>query len=119
MASGEWIPDEALVVRCGQPPFPASPLLLACGEHPEGVHGFSVQSAAGLTVGQLAVACRNKTVGFSIVGDIRGLGYDVIRTGREFHHATVAVPRDWSEDAAKVLADLFQLATNLAPRGRS
>lgn len=119
MAERERPPDDAFVVRCGQPPFAANPLYLACGDHPDGVYGFSVQSAAGLTVEQLAAACRNKVVGFTTVAEVRRLGYEIIRTGREFHHATVAVPVDWGEAEAVALTALFQAAINPAPRGRS
>ena len=65
MAVEERLPNDAVVIRCGLPPFTARPLLGACGDHPDGVFGFSVQSAAGLTVAQLATACRNKYVGYT------------------------------------------------------
>ncbi len=116
MAVEERLPNDAVVIRCGLPPFTARPLLGACGDHPDGVFGFSVQSAAGLTVAQLATACRNKYVGYTSVGEIRRLGYDVVRTGKEFHHATVVVPKDWSTEAADVLTDLFVMAVNPSPR---
>jgi hypothetical protein len=106
------IPDEAFVVRCGVPPFLNSPLILGCRTHPEGPYGFSVQSAAGLTVAELAAACRNNVVGYMIAGDIRALGYDVVRTGGAGHHATVIVPEDWSPEAAEILAARFHRAEN-------
>jgi hypothetical protein len=59
MAEPERLPDDAFVVRCGRPPFSRSPLLQACRKHPEGPHGFSVQTAGDLTVEQLAVECPN------------------------------------------------------------
>ena len=59
------VTDEALVVRCGLPPFVNNPLDRGCRRHPDGAFGFSVQSAVGLTVEQLAAVCSNKSVGFS------------------------------------------------------
>lgn len=119
MADGGRLSDEAWVVRCGLPPFTDRPLRLACDEHPEGVYGFSVQCAAGLSVQQLAAACRNKSVGFTTVGQIREMGYDVVQTAGYLHHATVVVPRDWSPEAADALTPLFAAAVNTAPRTRS
>jgi hypothetical protein len=117
MAEGDLLPDDALVVRCGLPPFVNSPLARGCRRHPVGLFGFSVQ-AAGLTVQQLATACSNKSVGFTTAGEIRMMGYPVIRTSGEAHHATVVVPVDWSIDAAEQLARIFQHATNPAPKER-
>jgi hypothetical protein len=118
MRSLERLPDEALVVRCGLPPFEKSPLDHGCRHHPDGVYGFSVQAALGLTAEQLATACWNKSVGFTTVAEIRIMGYEVVRTSGEAHHATVVVPEDWSADAAAALARIFQRATNPAPRKR-
>jgi hypothetical protein len=80
------------------------------------VYGFSVQAAVGLTVEQLATECRNRSVGFTTVAQIRIMGYEVVRTSGEAHHATVVVPEDWSADAAAGLAAIFQQATNPAPK---
>ena len=113
----EWIPDEAFVVRCGVPPFVNSPLILGCRRHPEGPYGFSVQSAVGLTVAQLAAACRNNVVGYTLAGNIRTLGYEIVQTGGAGHHATVIVPEDWSPEAASILARRFQRAENRGSRG--
>jgi hypothetical protein len=55
-------------------------------------------------------------VGYTTVGTIRGLGYEVISTSGDFHHATVVVPEDWSPVAAEELARLFRPAKNPAPR---
>ena len=96
MAEGDLLPDDALVVRCGLPPFVNSPLVRGCRWHPVGLFGFSVQSAVGLTVQQLATACSNNSVGFTTAREIRIMGYDVVRTNGEAHHATVVVPVDWS-----------------------
>jgi hypothetical protein len=116
MPGRQEIPDDAWVVRCGLPPFESSPLSGACRRHPEGPFGFSVQSEAGMTVEQLASACRNKAVGYATARAIRKLGYDVLRTGGESHHATVVVPEDWTEQAAAELTQLFQYARNPSPR---
>jgi hypothetical protein len=118
MGKLERLPDEALVVRCGLPPFVNSPLDRGCRHHPDGVHGFSVQAAVGPTVVQLATACSNKSVGFTTVAEIRIMGYEVVRTSGEAHHATVVVPEDWSADAAAALACIFRHATNPAPKRR-
>jgi hypothetical protein len=109
--------DDALVVRCGRPPFDnPKPLHERCDEHPEGVFGFSVQSAPGVPLDQLAAWCRNKTIGFTTVGAIRVLGYDVKVTRGAGFHATVEVPRDWAPTRAEQLARIFREAINPSPR---
>jgi hypothetical protein len=52
----------------------------------------------------------------TVVGEIRALGYDVLRTSGDGHHATVVVPRDWDEQAAMRLFRCFREAINPAPR---
>ncbi len=116
MAALERIPDEAIVVRCGLPPFVKSPLHLGCKHHSDGAFGFSVQAAVGLTVEELATACRNNTVGFTTAAKIRIMGYGVVRTGGEAHHATVVVPQGWGPDDAAALAAIFEHAINPAPK---
>jgi hypothetical protein len=118
MGSPEPVPDEAVVVRCGLPPFVNSPLGLACRLHPDGPFGFSVQAEVGLTVEQLATACYSKSVGFTTVAEIRIMGYQVLRTRGEAYHATVVVPANWSADDAMALAGIFRLAANPAPKKR-
>jgi hypothetical protein len=118
MADLQAVPDEAIVVRCGLPPFVNSALHLGCRHHPDGCYGFSVQAEVGLTVEQLATACSNKSVGFTTVAEIRIMGYEVLRTWGEAHHATVAVPENWTADAAAELARIFQHAINPAPKKR-
>jgi hypothetical protein len=118
MAEEERLADDAVVVRCGLPPFVDSPLDRGCRHHPDGFFGFSVQAAVGLTVEQLATVCRNKRVGFTTVAKIRIMGYEVVRTSGEAHHATVVVPEDWSADAAAKLAAIFEQADNPAYRKR-
>jgi hypothetical protein len=113
------IPDEAFVVRCGLPPFLRNPLDQACRLHPEGPYGFSVQAAVHLTVVQLAGACRNNHVGFTTAGEIRKMGYEVMRTSGVGWHATVVVPQDWTQESSKELSRLFTQARNPAPRRRS
>ncbi len=118
MARLHRLPDEALVVRCGLVPFVNSPLDRGCRHHPDGVHGFSVQSEAGLSVAQLAAECSNKSVGFTTVAEIRIMGYEVVRTAGDAYHATVVVPQDWSADSAAALALIFRHAVNPAPKKR-
>jgi hypothetical protein len=116
MADHERLPDEALVVRCGQPPF-GHPSILPerCVPH-EGVFGFSVQSADGVTLNRLAAWCPNRKVGVLTVGEIRALGYDVVITSGQGYHATVVVPTDWDPDSAESLAQSFREADNPSPR---
>ncbi len=118
MADEGPLVDDAVVVRCGRPPFVDSPLDRGCRRHPDGFFGFSVQSAAGLTVEQLATVCRNKSVGFTTVAKIRIMGCEVVRTSGEAHHATVVVPEDWSAEAAARLAGIFEPAANPAYKRR-
>lgn len=118
MAEGERLPDEAVVVRCGLPPFRDSPLNRGCRHHPDGFFGFSVQASVGMTVEQLATACFNKSVGFTTVAKIRIMGYEVVRTSGEAYHATVVVPEDWGADAAEELARIFEQAANPTPKKR-
>jgi hypothetical protein len=116
MGERDEFPDETLVVRCGLPPFENSPLLRACRRHPEGPFGFSVQSAPGLTLEQLAAECRNNHVGYTTVGAIRGKGYRIVRTSGDANHATVEVPVDWSLAASEELTSLFAKARNPNPK---
>lgn len=116
MNDPDRIPDEAFVVRCGLPPFENSPLIKGCRRHPEGPYGFSVQSEVGLTVERLAAACRNGSVGYTTAGEIRRMGYDVIRTHGDFHHATVLVPKPWNIRDSEDLTAIFRIARNPSPR---
>ncbi len=118
MAEDDRLPDDALVVRCGLPPFANSPLNQGCDWHQDGHFGFSVQASVGLTVQDLARAFYNKSVGFTTVGKIRTLGYDVVRTSGEAYHATVIVPLNWRVDDALTLTRIFQTANNPAPKKR-
>jgi hypothetical protein len=118
MGNLERLEDDSLVVRCGKPPFVNSPLDRACRQHPDGPYGFSAQAAVALSVEELASACPNNRVGFTTVAEIRIMGYEVIRTSGEGHHATVVVPRDWSPVAAAALAAIFRTAVNPTPKKR-
>ena len=116
MEGRERLPDECLVVRCGQPPFDRPiPLHERCEEH-EGVFGFSVQSATGLAFDRLAAWCPNRRVGLTTVGEIRALGYDVVTTSGKGYHATVVVPRRWDQQSAEQLARIFREEVNPMPR---
>lgn len=84
----EKIPDEALVVRGGRN-HPAD-IRRGIGTHPSGVTGISVESAAGLSVDELAAAIPHGQIGVTTVGAVRKAGGDVLRTsGRSPHHATL------------------------------
>lgn len=110
------LPDDALVVRCGRPPYDRpNPLHERCEEH-EGVFGFSVQCAAGQSFDRLAGRCPNRFVGVTTVGKIRAFGYDVVVTSGAGFHATVSVPKDWGRDDADRLARVFAAKSNPAPR---
>jgi hypothetical protein len=116
MVSSGRLPDEAVVVRCGRPPFDDPiPLCERCVQH-EGVYGFSVQCADKLSLDQLAGVCPNRKVGVATVGEIRVLGYDVVMTSGKGHHATVVVPNDWDYAASQGLVQLFREQVNPRPR---
>ncbi len=110
------LPDDALVVRGGRPPFPNAPLQERCNQHPDGHHGFSVKCGVGLTIAELAVGLRYTFVGVTTVGEIRRLGYEVVRTRGFAYHATVVVPENWEPGAAEQLARLFQEERNPTSR---
>lgn len=84
----EKIPDEALVVRGGR--NRPEDIERAVGTHPIGVTGISVESAIGLSIGELAAKIPHGQVGVTTVGEVRAIGGDVIRTsGRSPYHATL------------------------------
>jgi hypothetical protein len=84
----ERIPDDALVVRGGrnQP----EDLRRGTAIHPAGVTGVSVDSAAGLSVDDLAAMIPHNQIGVTTVGAVRAAGGDVVPTsGRSPNHATL------------------------------
>jgi len=82
------IPDDALVVRGGH--NRPEDIRRGTGMHPSGVTGVSVESAAGVSVTELARAIPHGRVGITTVGEVRKVGGDVIRTsGRSHYHATL------------------------------
>lgn len=84
----EKIPEDALVVRGGRN-RPAD-IARGIGIHPSGVTGVSVESAAGVSVAELAAAVPHRQIGVTVVGDVRKAGGDVVRTsGRSPYHATL------------------------------
>lgn len=84
----EKIPDNALVVRGGR--NRAEDIRRAIGTHPSGVTGVSVESAAGVSVAELATSIPHGQVGVTTVRQVRKAGGDVVRTsGRSAYHATL------------------------------
>ena len=82
------LPDDALVVRGGQ--NRPEDLQRRLGTHPSGVTGWSVESAAGAPLEQLASAIPHGRIGVTTVGAVRQAGGDVIpTTGQSIHHATL------------------------------
>ena len=116
MSGRDRLPDEAWVVRCGRPPFDhPKPLHERCAEH-DGVYGFSVQSKGNETIEVVARWCQNNRIGVTTVGAIRALGYEIDITPGKGHHATVIVPRDWTPEAARQLAQSFEDRENPVPK---
>ncbi len=114
--SAEPLPDDAVVVRCGRPPFDdPTPLRQRCDWH-EGHFGFSVQCGAGVFLEELSRWCPNRKIGVTTVGAVRVLGYDVIVTSGKGHHATVAVSPDWTHEDSRRLVDLFREQVNPSQR---
>ena len=84
----EKIPDDALVVRGGR--NRPEDIRRGTGTHPSGITGVSVESAAGVSVVELARAIPHGQIGVTKVGEVRKVGGDVIRTsGRSSYHATL------------------------------
>jgi hypothetical protein len=82
------IPDDALVVRGGKN-RPAD-IKQRTERHPSGVIGVSVESAAGLSVVELARHIPHGQIGVTTVSAVRAAGGDVIQTsGRSPNHATL------------------------------
>ena len=71
----------------------------------------------GPTVEQLAIVCSNKSVGFTTVAQIRIMGYEVVRTSGEAHHATVVVPEDWDRRRRGGTRRLVPARDQSSPRG--
>lgn len=115
MADQDRLPDEALVVRCGLPPFGQPTNLITGCRHHVGVYSFSVQSAHGVELDRLASWCPNRRVGVSSVAEIRSLGYDIVVTPGRGYHATVVVPEDWKQEAADIIAASFRSVANASP----
>lgn len=65
------------------------------------------------------MACFNKSVGYTTVGEIRRMGYEVRIASGTGRHATVVLPRSWTAEAAEGLPLLFRPARNPSPRERS
>ncbi|MBD2741641.1 flavoredoxin [Coleofasciculus sp. FACHB-1120] len=86
----ERISDEALVVRGGANRPVDIQRGIGIHPSPSGVSGVSVQSAAGVSLAELAAAIPHTQVGVTTVEEVRQAGGDVIRTsGRSPYHATL------------------------------
>lgn len=72
-----------------------------------------------MTVEELARECFNNSVGYTTVGEIRKMGYEVRVTSGAGRHAMVVVPRSWTPEAAQQLVLLFRPARNPSPKRRS
>jgi len=84
----ENIPDDAFVVRGGR--NRPEDIRRGTGTHPSGITGVSVESAADVSVVELARAIPHGQIGVTTVGEIRKVDGDVIRTsGRSLYHATL------------------------------
>jgi hypothetical protein len=80
--------DEAWVVRGGR--NRPEDIDRGFGVHPSGAAGVSVESAAGMSVAELAKGIPHGRVGITTVGQVRAAGGDVVRTsGRSANHATL------------------------------
>ncbi len=79
------IPAEAFMVRGGGN-RPVD-ITRGTGTHPSGVTGVSVESAAGLSVAELAATIPHGQIGVTTVEAVRQAGGDVVRTtGRSRYH---------------------------------
>lgn len=84
----EEIPNDALVVRGGR--NRPEDIRRGTGTHPSGITGVSVESAANISLVELARAIPHGQVGVTTVGEVREAGGDVLRTvGRSPNHATL------------------------------
>ncbi|MCC8363182.1 hypothetical protein LK996_08855 [Lysobacter sp. A6] len=93
-AAAARLPDAALVVRggtnIGNGGNTAQKIAEGTKLHPDGVLGFSAQSAADATLCQLCASIPNGQVGVTTVGQVRQSGGDVISTsGQSSSHVTV------------------------------
>ena len=108
------LPDDAFVVRGGV----ATPRQLQWGvaEHAavRGLVGFSVQSAEGKSVNELARAGRipNRQISVATVGAVRGLGLDVVASPGIGFHATLTSPAPLPLAVAEALSRVLVVRAN-------
>jgi hypothetical protein len=120
------LPDEAKVVRGGV--ATSTRLQKGVAEHIQvpGLTGFSVQSAAGKTVGELARAGEvpHRRISVTTVGQIRaagrtmGVDVDVVPSPGRGYHATVKTPLPLPDDLAEALSKIFVQQPNPHPKTR-
>jgi len=110
--------DDAFVVRGGR--CRPQSFLGGVRSHPKvpGVAGFSVQSANGVSVAELAEAGKipHSSIGVTTVGRVRELGLDVRPTPGRGLHATVVTGEPLEEEVAERLSAIFEVRKN--PRER-
>lgn len=90
--------------------------------HPSGVAGFSVQSAPGRTIAELAAAGQfpHKQISVTTVTRLAAVGVRLIPTGGTGYHKTAATPRPLADaDAALISAAFDPPIPNPVPVNRS
>src|SRR5690348_4114624 len=90
------------------------------GTRSDGLTGFSVNSALGMTVTEIAVAqpVQNNQISYTTVQQLEGVGVSVVPTptGPNPLHATVNVPNPLTPAQAAVLSSQFRQAPDPVPR---
>jgi hypothetical protein len=61
-AQGDRLPDDAVVVRCGLPPFTGRLIYTVSGAHSWGSDAFAARATAGLTIQRFTFWCRRISV---------------------------------------------------------
>ena len=69
-----------------------------------------------MTLEVLARWCQNNRIGVTTAGAIRALWIQGQDTRGWGFHATVVVPREWTPEAARQLAELFEDRENLVTK---
>ena len=108
--------DDVFVVRGGEPK--PENLQKSVKEHRDvpGLTGFSVQSAPGLTVDQLAAAGAfpNPQIGWTTVRELLRLGVPVVPSPGQGYHNTAVTPMPLSVEQAREISRVFRQQPNPA-----